>query len=65
VIGTTALFGYITDRALRARARNGELIEINPEATPLSRFATQCIRGPAAIALPKLMHKLFDRASAL
>ncbi|HEY6206235.1 MAG TPA: Sir2 family NAD-dependent protein deacetylase, partial [Chthoniobacterales bacterium] len=41
VIGTTALFGYITDWALRARARNGELIEINPEATPLSRFATQ------------------------
>src|SRR3984893_8481838 len=40
VIGTTALFGYITDWALRANSPDGELIEINPEATPLSEFAT-------------------------
>jgi NAD-dependent SIR2 family protein deacetylase len=58
VIGTTALFGYIVDWALRAHAEHGELIEINPEETPLSRSATQCIREPAAIALPKLVSAL-------
>ena len=59
VIGTTALFGYITDWALRARGDGGELIEINPEGTPLSPFATRCIRQPAAVALPTLVEKLF------
>jgi NAD-dependent deacetylase len=57
VIGTTALFGYISDWALRAHGRRGRLIEINPEETALSSFATQCIREPAAIALPKLMQR--------
>jgi NAD-dependent deacetylase len=31
VAGTTALFGYIIDWALRARGRAGQLIEVNPE----------------------------------
>ena len=64
VIGTTALFGYISDWALRARGNRGQLIEINPEETPLSQFATECIRAPAAVALPKLVDGLFDRQSA-
>ena len=58
VAGTTATFGYIVDWALRARAPNGELIEVNPEATPLSPFATRLVREPAAIALPKLVEEL-------
>jgi NAD-dependent deacetylase len=60
VIGTTALFGYIVDWALRARAEYGELIEINLEETPLSCSATQCIREPAATALPKLLRASSD-----
>jgi NAD-dependent deacetylase len=51
VVGTTATFGYIIDWALRA-SRRGELIEVNPEETPLSRFATRLVREPAALALP-------------
>jgi NAD-dependent deacetylase len=58
VVGTTALFGYIIDWAVRARGKNGELIEINPDETPLSRFATQVVREPAAIALPRLISEL-------
>jgi len=61
VIGTTATFGYIIDWALRARAPNGELIEVNPEETPLSRFATRLIREPAATALPRLVDDLTNR----
>jgi len=61
VAGTTATFGYIIDWALRAkRDRDGELIEVNPEETPLSRFATRLMREPAAIALPRIVNELMD-----
>jgi NAD-dependent deacetylase len=55
VAGTTALFGYIIDWALRASGQNGQLIEVNPEATALSPYATQLMREPAGIALPRLV----------
>ena len=58
VAGTTAAFDYIIDWAVRARGEKGELIEVNPDATPLSTFATQLIREPAGIALPPLVDKL-------
>jgi len=58
VAGTTATFGYIIDWALRARAPNGELVEVNPEDTSLSEFATRLVRQPAAIALPKLVEEV-------
>ena len=57
VAGTTATFGYIIDWALRGSRDGAELIEVNPEETPLSRFATRLIREPAAIALPKLIEE--------
>jgi len=60
VIGTSALFAYVTDWAVRARGQQGQLIEINPEETALSHFADECIRQPAAVALPKLMETLFE-----
>jgi len=60
VAGTTATFGYIIDWALRARRRGGELIEVNPEETPLSRFATRLVREPAAIALPRLVDRMIN-----
>jgi NAD-dependent protein deacetylase/lipoamidase len=60
VSGTTATFGYIIDWALRASRRGGELIEINPEETPLSRFATQLVREPAAVALPKIVDQMIN-----
>ena len=56
VVGTTALFGYIIDWAVRAVGKNGRLIEVNPEETPLSQFASQVIREPAAMALPRLLN---------
>ena len=56
--GTTATFGYIIDWALRARANDGKLIEVNPEETPLSQFATQQVRESAAMALPRIVDQL-------
>ena len=57
VAGTTATFGYIIDWARRGSRNGGELIEVNPEETPLSQFATRLVREPAAIALPKLVEE--------
>ena len=64
VAGTTALFGYIIDWALRARGEAGQLIEVNPEETSLSQFATKSFREPAGIALPRLVHELLSNVSA-
>ncbi len=58
VVGTTALFGYITDWALRAAGKVGRLIEINPEATSLSPLATRSIREPAGASLPRLVDEI-------
>ncbi len=60
VAGTTATFGYIIDWALRASRRGGELIEVNPEETSLSRFATRLVRGPAAVTLPQIIDQIID-----
>src|SRR5207253_7311389 len=66
VAGTTATFGYIIDWALRAIASDGELIEVNPEETPLSQFATQRVRESAAVALPRILDQLvISRSSKL
>jgi NAD-dependent deacetylase len=58
VAGTTATFGYIIDWALRGSRDGAELIEVNPEETPLSRSATRLVREPAAIALPRIVDEL-------
>jgi NAD-dependent deacetylase len=56
VAGTTATFGYIIHWAVQAsRGGGGELIEVNPEETQLSRFATRLVRKPAAIAVPRIV----------
>jgi NAD-dependent deacetylase len=60
VAGTTATFGYIIDWALRASRRGGALIEVNPEETPLSRFATRVVRKPAALALPRIVDQMIN-----
>jgi len=61
VVGTTATFGYIIDWALRGSRNGAELIEVNPEETPLSRFATRLVREPAAIALPRLVDQFVSQ----
>ena len=64
VAGTTALFGYIIDWALRARGEAGQLIEVNPEETSLSQFATKSFREPAGIALPRLVNQLLSNINS-
>ena len=61
VVGTTATFPYIVDWALLASHGGGELIEVNPEETPLSRSAARLVREPAAIALPRIVSQIIRR----
>ena len=63
VAGTTATFGYIIDWALQASGNGGELIEVNPEETPLSRFSTRTLREPAAVAMPRLADQIIHGQS--
>ena len=63
VAGTSALFGYIIDWALRARGQAGQLIEVNPEETSLSQFAAKSFREPAGVALARLVNELLDNAN--
>ena len=65
VAGTTATFGYIIDWALRARQDGAKLIEVNPEETPLSRFATRLVRERAAIALPRIVDEVLAGAPSV
>lgn len=63
VIGTTAMFGYIGDWAVRGAGDSGQLFEINPETTPLSDVATECVRERAAVALPGLVERILARSA--
>jgi NAD-dependent deacetylase len=62
--GTTATFGYIIDWARRASRCGGELVEVNPEETPISQFATQLVREPAEIALPRIVDAIVSSSQA-
>jgi NAD-dependent deacetylase len=54
-IGTSALFRYVQEPFLLAHALGRVTVEINPEATELSAFATRVLRQPAEDALPRLV----------
>ena len=65
VAGTTALFGYILDWALRAKGEQGRLVEVNPEQTSLSPYATQSIREPAGRALPGIVAEILGSTKSV
>ena len=56
-MGTTASFDYIVEWTLEAKASHGQLIEVNLEETPLTPYATECIRKPVAEYLPVLVDR--------
>src|SRR5438876_9495265 len=58
VAGTSALFGYIIDWALRARGQAGQLTEVNPEETWLSQFAAKSFPEPDGVALPRPVNEV-------
>jgi len=53
VIGTSALVQPAASLPLLAKRNDARLIEINPDETPLSDYADEVLRGPAAVELPR------------
>jgi NAD-dependent deacetylase len=54
VVGTSAVVQPAASLPVWAQRSGAYLIEINPEPTPLSHIADECMRQPAAMALPHL-----------
>jgi len=57
-IGTTSLVQPASSLPLIALEHGAALVEVNPDETPLSVHADQCLRGPAARVLPALLQQL-------
>jgi NAD-dependent deacetylase len=55
VIGTSAEVWPAAGLAHTAKAAGARLVEVNPEATPLSGLADDLLRAPSGIALPALV----------
>ena len=56
--GTTSLVQPAARLPLMAKEHGASLVEINPQETPLSPHADQCIRGTAADVLTSLVKQL-------
>lgn len=57
-VGTTSLVQPAASLPLMALEHGASLVEINPQETPLSIHAGQCLRGPASVVLPKIVQQL-------
>ena len=55
VVGTSAEVYPAAAIPLATRDRGARILEVNPEATPLSAAAALSLRGPAAVVLPELL----------
>lgn len=57
VIGTSSLVQPAASFPRLARSAGAFVVEINPEQTPLSRFADVCLRGRAGEVVPALLRE--------
>ena len=61
IAGTSALFPYIVEPVLFARAQGKITVEINPEPTTVSPWVDHALRGPAGRWLPEIAAALVDQ----
>jgi NAD-dependent deacetylase len=61
VVGTSGVVQPAASFAVGAKQRGARVIEVNPEATPISGIADVCLRGPAARELPLLLDPTLRR----
>jgi NAD-dependent deacetylase len=62
-VGTSSQVEPAASLAFEALARGAPVIEINPESTPLTRYATYALAGPAGKLLPDLIERTWGRVS--
>ncbi len=55
VVGTSAVVQPAASLAVATREAGGDIVEVNPETTPLSPLAAVALRGPAAELIPALL----------
>ena len=60
IAGTSAMFPYITEPLVSARANGSLTVEVNPEATQASRLVEFSLRGEADVYLPLIAEVLDD-----
>jgi NAD-dependent deacetylase len=58
VAGTSATVYPAAQFPIDVRQRGGDLIEVNPYDTELTRFTSVSVRGPAAVVLPDLVERI-------
>jgi NAD-dependent deacetylase len=64
VVGTSATVYPAADLPRRALSVGGYVVEVNPDATPLSPLAHLALHGPAAAILPEVVRQAFGRQTA-
>jgi len=57
VVGTSAVVQPAASIPLATLRGGGALVEVNPEPTPLSTWATVSVHGPAGVLLPRLLRR--------
>lgn len=58
-IGTSALVQPAASLPFVAQEAGAVVVEINPEVTPLTRYATYALHGPAGVILPMLLSQWY------
>lgn len=58
VVGTSALVYPAADLPVFARRNGADLIEVNPDETPLTLYCSVVLRGPAGTILPRIVGAL-------
>jgi NAD-dependent deacetylase len=58
VVGTSSVVEPAASLPFLAKSANGYIIEVNPENTPLSDHADECIRIPSAQFFPQLIESI-------
>lgn len=64
VIGTSAEVYPAAGLPARARDAGARIVEVNPQATPLTAYADDVLRGPAGVVVPALTEAVWPSAAA-
>ncbi len=60
-VGTSALVEPAASLPLRAQEQGAVLVEVNPQATPLTQRANFVLQGPAGVVLPSLVEAVWGQ----
>lgn len=62
VVGTSGLVNPAASFPLYARSRGAQIIEVNPQPTPITDIAHLHLEGPSGEVLPRVLNAVLERA---